>query len=56
MPPGPLHAKVAALSLYNFVVRPQRQVVEKYAKAEAWQTLSGDQFDELSHRGCRPSF
>jgi type I restriction enzyme, R subunit len=45
-----LHAKVAAMNLDNFVVRPQRQVVEKYAKAEAWQTLGGDQFDELSHR------
>jgi type I restriction enzyme R subunit len=47
---GLLHAKVAAMNLDNFVVRPQREVVEKYAKAEAWQTLSGDQFDELSHR------
>jgi type I restriction enzyme R subunit len=47
---GLLHAKVAAMNLDNFVVRSQRQVVEKYAKAEAWQTLGGDQFDELSHR------
>ena len=38
------------MNLDNFVVRPQRQVVEKYAKAEAWQTLGGDQFDELSQR------
>ena len=47
---GLLHAKVAAMNLDNFVVRPQRQVVEKYAKAEAWQTLGGDQVDELGHR------
>ena len=38
------------MNLDNFVVRAQRQVVEKYAKVEAWQSLGGDQFDELSHR------
>ncbi len=47
---GLLHAKVAAMNLDNFVVRPQRQMVEKYAMAEAWQTLCSDQFAELGHR------
>jgi type I restriction enzyme R subunit len=32
-----LHQQVAAMNLDNFVVRPQRQFVEKYAKPEAWQ-------------------
>jgi type I restriction enzyme R subunit len=45
-----LHKKVAAMNVDNFVVRPQRQVVEKYAKADAWKSLGDEEFDELSHR------
>ena len=39
---------VAAMNLDNFVVRPQRKSVEKYAKAEAWQTLGSDDFNDLA--------
>src|SRR6185369_13327008 len=32
----------------NFVVRPQRQWVEKFAKPEAWLSPGGDDYDELA--------
>ena len=43
-----LHQQVAAMNVDNFVVRPQRKSVEKYAKAEAWQQLGNDDFSELA--------
>lgn len=42
-----LHQTVAAMNINNFVVRPQRKSVERYAKAEAWQVLSAEHFNEL---------
>nr|WP_315494217.1 DEAD/DEAH box helicase family protein [uncultured Rhodoferax sp.] len=47
---GLLHENVAAMNLENFVVRPQRQAVEKYAKAEAWDSLEPDDVHELTSR------
>jgi type I restriction enzyme, R subunit len=44
---GLLHAEVAAMNLNNFVVRPKRRLVEKYAKPEAWETLSPEDLTEL---------
>src|SRR5258708_2280001 len=35
-----LHKEVAAMKLDNFVVRPHRRLVEKYAKPDAWTRLS----------------
>ena len=43
-----LHANVAAMKVDNFVVRPQRQYVDKFAKAEAWQHLGPEDFYELT--------
>ena len=43
-----LHQQVAAMNMDNFVVRPQRRLVEKYAKPQAWQTLGPDDFAELA--------
>jgi type I restriction enzyme, R subunit len=43
-----LHAEVAAMNLDNFVVRPRRRIVEKYAKPEAWKVLSPEARLELS--------
>jgi type I restriction enzyme R subunit len=37
------------MNLDNFVVRPRRRVVEKYAKAESWAVLSPEAISELSH-------
>jgi type I restriction enzyme R subunit len=36
------------MNLDNFLVRPQRRLVERYAKAEAWMTLSRDATVELA--------
>ncbi len=45
-----LRDRVAAMNVHNFVVRPRRQSVEKFAKAEAWQVLSADDFSELAEK------
>ncbi|MDD2658114.1 MAG: DEAD/DEAH box helicase family protein [Methylococcales bacterium] len=46
---GFLHQRVAAMNLDNFVVRPQRKSVEKYAKPEAWLKLGSGDFNELAN-------
>ncbi len=43
-----LHAEVAAMNVENFVVRPRRRVVEKFAKAGAWTWLSAADRQELA--------
>jgi type I restriction enzyme R subunit len=43
-----LHNQVQGMNIDNFVVRPQRKSVEKFAKAEAWQALGADDFTELA--------
>ena len=53
-----LHGEVAAMNLDNFVVRPQRRLVEKYAKPEAWAVAVGrGASDAVASRSpaCRPS-
>jgi type I restriction enzyme R subunit len=45
---GFLHQQVAAMNLDNFVVRPKRRTVEKFAKLEAWRFLDADSLQELS--------
>jgi len=42
-----LHREVAAMNLDNFLVRPQRRLVEMYAKPEAWATLSVEEASAL---------
>lgn len=44
-----LQQEVAAMNLDNFVVRPHRRLVEKYAKPEAWVVLANEALAELSH-------
>lgn len=43
-----LHAEVEAMNLDNFIVRPQRRVVERFAKAEAWHVLTPEAIGELA--------
>lgn len=43
-----LHREVVAMNLDNFVVRPWRRLVERYAKPEAWTSLSAEALTELS--------
>ncbi len=45
-----LHQQVAAMNLDNFVVRPRRKSVEKFAKLASWHTLDGDSHSELSQQ------
>jgi type I restriction enzyme R subunit len=44
-----LQREVAAMKLDNFLVRPHRRLVERYAKPEAWVALASDALVELSH-------
>jgi type I restriction enzyme R subunit len=43
-----LHREVAAMNPDNFLVRPQRRLVERYAKPEAWYSLSRASLGELA--------
>lgn len=43
-----LRDEVAAMKLENFIVRPGRRLVEKYARPEAWTTLSSESLGELA--------
>ncbi|MGH6897944.1 MAG: DEAD/DEAH box helicase family protein [Geminicoccaceae bacterium] len=44
-----LQREVAAMKLDNFIVRPHRRLVDKYAKPEAWAALAAEALAELSH-------
>jgi type I restriction enzyme R subunit len=44
-----LQREVAAMKLDNFIVRPHRRLVEKYAELEAWAPLATEAMAELSH-------
>lgn len=43
-----LHATVAAMKVDNFVVRPHREHVDKFAQLAAWKELGPDEHYELS--------
>jgi len=45
-----LQREVAAMNLDNFVVRPRRRLVEKYAQPEAWFQLSSEAHCELAEK------
>lgn len=45
-----LHEKVLAMNVDNFVVRPQRRYVEKFADIQAWTRLGDDEIEELNTR------
>lgn len=45
-----LHQRVAAMNVDHFIVRPQRQHVDRFVKAEAWQTLTADDQHLLATR------
>ncbi len=38
------------MNVDNFIVRPQRQLVETYAQPNTWETLEPEQFSELASR------
>ncbi len=43
-----LRDEVAAMNVENFLVRPRRRYVEKYARHEAWTTLTDEAREELA--------
>ena len=43
-----LYTEVAAMNCENFIVRPKRQLVEKYNNPETWRSLSEQDLTELS--------
>ena len=45
-----LRDEVAGMNLDNFIVRPRRRLVEKYAVAESWTKLTADALGELAER------
>ena len=42
-----LRQEVAQMNVNNFIVRPKRKLVEKYADAKAWEALGLDERNEL---------
>jgi type I restriction enzyme, R subunit len=42
-----LRQEVEQMNVNNFIVRPKRKLVEKYADAKAWETLGLDERNEL---------
>ncbi|MEO7271145.1 MAG: DEAD/DEAH box helicase family protein [Vicinamibacterales bacterium] len=44
-----LHARVAAMNLDNFVVRPRRRIVERFANPTAWMSVSDEDAAVLAH-------
>lgn len=44
-----LHLEVSAMNLDNFIVRPKRRLVERFAKLDAWSRLSNDDLEGLAH-------
>jgi type I restriction enzyme, R subunit len=45
-----LRTEVAAMNVDNFIVRPKRRLVERFAKPDAWQNLDEAAQDELSRK------
>ena len=45
-----LRNEVAAMNLNNFVVRPKRRLVEKYASGKAWNILDASAYAEPAHQ------
>lgn len=43
-----LHHRIAGMNLNNFMVRPHRQLAERYLQREAWNSLNALQLGELS--------
>lgn len=44
-----LRQQIGAMNVDNFVVRPHREVVEKFREPAVWEELSPDEFEELDY-------
>jgi type I restriction enzyme R subunit len=45
-----LRSRIAGMTLDNFLVRPKRRLVEKYANPDAWKRLDLEEQGELAHQ------
>jgi type I restriction enzyme R subunit len=45
-----LRDEIAGMNVENFLVRPHRRLIEKYADADTWASLASEHIDELSHQ------
>ena len=43
-----LRRQIEAMNVENFIVRPHREVVEKFREPAVWEELSPDEFEELN--------
>jgi type I restriction enzyme R subunit len=50
-----LRSQVASMNFDNFIVRPKRRLVERYAQDDAWKTLGEEQVRELYEVAHLPS-
>ncbi|MEX1077678.1 MAG: DEAD/DEAH box helicase family protein [Homoserinimonas sp.] len=50
-----MHGHVAAMTLENFLVRPKRRSVERFAEATTWLTMSGDDYEQAAELADLPS-
>jgi type I restriction enzyme R subunit len=44
-----LRVEVSAMNVNNFVVRPHRQLIERFKTAEAWESVDVNDLSELAH-------
>ncbi|MBK8804800.1 MAG: DEAD/DEAH box helicase family protein [Fibrobacteres bacterium] len=44
-----LHFEVASMNLDNFIVRPKRRLVERFANLQSWLVLGNEDHEGLSH-------
>ncbi len=44
-----LQTEINAMNLNNFIVRPQKQSIERYREPAVWQSLQPDHLQELTH-------
>lgn len=44
-----LHREVSAMNVDNFVVRPHRETVETFSRAESWVEVTDETVEDLSH-------
>lgn len=45
-----LKSEVDGMNIHNFVVRPRRELVEKYQKGDVWSGLGIDEYNELKEQ------
>src|SRR5690606_37879597 len=50
-----MHSQVTGMSLDNFLVRPKRRSVERFAEGSAWLEMSADDYEHAAELAGLPS-